>query len=213
MRELIVGDTRIVVDHDLYGDQAYFEHPRARRMAAGNDVECGIRIWKDGEELHLAFEGQLRGFNRFALQRPPLWYRNEYVFTDAPRFTQTWSFRTEKSFREKQAFLASVMELPTAERFRFLRDGGVMAEGAVGAAGGRQGETAGQAPPDRMEFLSPQGPELSLKLTGVPEGYRGNVFVHGPRFYVTLLDGAGAAMEAGRWYSFTAEWHPGTRQE
>jgi len=232
----------LAANHDLYGDQQYFELPRARRIQAANDVECGIRIWKAEDGLHLGFEGQLRGFNRFALKRPPLWYRNEYVFTDAPRFRQRWAFRTEKTFKDKQAFLAWYVLLPEANRFRFLRtlpkvpnlrEGAapplpnvpdvregkreVLAEDVVGEGGPRRGQTRGKPAPDRIQFLvqnppggskPPGGYERQWGLVNLktPKGCECNVFVHGRQFFITLLDGKGAAMEAGRWYEFQADW-------
>ena len=206
VRELIVGGERVALDHDLYGDQAYFAHPRARRMEAQNDVECGIAIWKAEDGLHLRFEGQLRGFNRFALKRPPLWVRNEYVFTDAPRFTQKWAFRTEKTFKDKTAFLAWFLRLPASDGFRMLRGGKAVAEGPVGQGGPRRGETKGGPPPDTVELLADGKPQWRLERLATPEGRDCNVFVHGTQFFVTLLDGKGSGMEEGRWYEFEAEW-------
>jgi len=210
VRELFVGDGRIVVDHDLYGDQAYFAHPRARRMEAQNDVECDIRIWQEDDGLHLRFGGQLRGLNRFALKRPPLWYSNEYVFTDAPRFAQKWAFRTEKTFKDKHAFLAWFLRLPATDRFRFLRGGKAVAEDAVGQGGPRRGETKGGPAPEAVEFLAGGKPQWRLARLRTPEGRDCNVFVHGAQFFITLLDGKASGMEAGRWHEFEAEWEVGT---
>ena len=206
IRELRIGG-RVVADrHDLYGDQDYFRLRSAPRIAAGNDVECGIRVWKAADGLHLSFEGQLRGFQRFALKRPPLWYRNEYVFTAAPRFTQKWAFRTEKSFGGKTAFLAAFLRLPEAERFRFLRDGKPIAEDVVGEGGPRRGQTKGRPAPDRVDVLRGGRPEFGLMGLKTPEGCDCNVFVHGRQFFVTLLDGEGAGMAEGRWYEFGVVW-------
>ncbi|HRT96073.1 MAG TPA: alpha-amylase family glycosyl hydrolase, partial [Planctomycetota bacterium] len=119
IRELFVGDKVVAKEHDLYGDQEFFKPHESPRIAASNDVESGIRIWKADDGLHLAFEGQLRGFGRFELRRPPLWYRTEYVFTDKPAFKQKWAFRSEKAFKDKSAFLAAIVQLPEADRFRF----------------------------------------------------------------------------------------------
>ncbi|MFP4055591.1 MAG: alpha-amylase family glycosyl hydrolase [Candidatus Brocadiia bacterium] len=209
VRELIVGGKQCVVDHDLYGDQAYFAHPRARRVEAQNDVESGIGLWRAEDGLHLRFEGQLRGFSRFALQRPPLWYRNEYVFTDAPRFTQRWAFRTEKTFEEKTAFLAWFLRLPASDRFRLLRGGEVVAEGPVGQGGSRRGETGGGSPPGAIEFLAGGEPQWRLCGLNTPREAGLNVFVHGRNVFITLLDGKGSGMEAGRWYEFEAAWAVG----
>jgi len=206
IRELFVGGKVVAKDHDLYGDQAHFELPHARRIQAANDVECGIRTWKADDGLHLSFEGQLRGFNRFALKRPPLWYRNEYVFADKPTFTQKWAFRTEKSFKDKTAFLASFLLLPDADRFRFSRDGEPLADDAVGEGGARRGQTTGAPAPGRIEFLKDGKPLFGLAGLKTPEGSTPNVFAHGRQFFITLLDGKGAQMEAGKWYEFSADW-------
>ena len=211
IRELIVGDKVVAKEHDLYGDQEYFHAGDSSRIAAGNDVESGIRIWaaKEWKELHLSFEGQLRGFGRFDLKRPPLWYRNEYVFTDKPTFKQKWAFRTEKSFKDKTAFLAAIVQLPEADRFRFLRDGEAIAEDAVEEGGPRRGQTKGGPAPGRVEFL--KDGKVLFGLTGLtaPEDSSPNVFVHGRQFFIALLDGKSSGMNEGRWYEFEAEWQMG----
>jgi len=206
IRELFAGGKLLAKDHDLYGDQQFFAMRTTPRIAASNDVESGIRIWQSDDGLHLAFEGQLRGFGRFEIRRPPIWYRTEYVFTDKPAFTQKWAFRTQRAFEDKTAFLAAIVQLPEADRFRFLRDGKTLADDAVGQGGPRRGQTAGGPPPDRVEFL--RAGKLLFALAGLrtPGGVKPNVFVHGRQFFVTLLDGKGAAMDAGRWYQFEAEW-------
>jgi hypothetical protein len=206
IRELFVGDKVVAKEHDLYGDQEFFKPHESPRIAASNDVESGIRIWKADDGLHLAFEGQLRGFGRFELRRPPLWYRTEYVFTDKPAFKQRWAFRSEKGFKDQTAFLASVVQLPEADRFRFLRDGKPLAEDAVGEGGARRGQTSGGPAPERIEFL--RDGKLLFSITGLtaPEGSRPNVFVHGRQFFIPLLDGKDAAMEEGRWHEFGVEW-------
>lgn len=206
MRELFVGDSVVAKEHDLYGDQEFFKPHESPRIAASNDVESGIRIWKADDGLHLAFEGQLRGFQRFELRRPPLWYRTEYVFTDKPAFRQKWAFRSEKGFQDKTAFLAAVVQLPDADRFRFIRDGKVLAEDAVGNGGERRGQTSGGPAPERIEFLKDGKPVFSLSGLKSPAGARPNIFVHGRQFFVALLDGKGAAMDEGRWYEFEADW-------
>jgi hypothetical protein len=221
IRELIIGDKVAAKEHDLYGDQEYFHAGDASRIAAGNDVESGIRIWKADDGLHLAFEGQLRGFGRFDLKRPPLWYRNEYVFTDAPRFKQKWAFRTEKSFKDRTAFLASIVQLPEADRFRFLRSSlpkvpdlrevTVVSEGLVGEGGQRRGEMKGKPTPDRIEFLAGGKTQFSLRDIKTPPGCDPNVFVHGRQSFVTLLDGTNAVMQEGTWYEFELDWDVGGR--
>jgi len=221
IRELTAGGKLLAKNHDLYGDQAYMKAPDADRIAASNDVECSLRIEKAENGLRLSFEGQLRGFERFALKKPPIWFRNEYVFTDAPRFHQKWAFRTEKTFKDKTAFLSAIVQLPAADRFRFLRGKDMVAEDTVGQGNDRSGQTKGQPAYEKREvrneerellatffshssLLSP----LSLSVR-VPEGADCNLFVSGRQFFITLLDGSGAAMEQGRWYEFEADWNAG----
>jgi len=213
IRELFVSDKVVAKEHDLYGDQEFFKPHWSGRIAASNDVESGIRIWKADDGLHLSFEGQLRGFGRFELRRPPLWYRTEYVFTDKPAFKQKWAFRSEKGFKDQTAFLAAVVQLPEADRFRFnlpkvpnLRE---VMEDVVGEGGVRRGQTSGGPAPERIEFLKEGKPLFSLSGLKVPEGARPNVFVHGHQFFMALLDGKGSAMDEGRWYEFEAEWQMG----
>lgn len=203
----------VAKDHDLYGDQEYMKASDSDRIAAGDDVECSLRIEKAENGLKLSFEGQLRGFWRFALKKPPIWFRNEYTFTDAPRFHQKWSFRTEKSFKDKNAFLAAIAHLPSANRFRFLRGNDVVGEGGVGEGKARLGETRGQPAPERVEFLAGGAKQFGLYGLRVPEGSDCNLFVHGRQFFITLLDGKGSGMEQGKWYEFEAEWGTGTADE
>jgi hypothetical protein len=216
IRELFVGDRVVAKEHDLYGDQEFLKPHESPRIAASNDVESGIRIWKADDGLHLAFEGQLRGFGRFELMRPPLWYRTEYVFTDKPAFKQKWAFRTEKAFKDKNAFLAAIVQLPEADRFRFLgsnlprvanpREVKVLADDVVGEGGARRGQTSGGPAPERIEFLKDGKPLFSLSGLKTPEGMTCNTFVHGRQFFITLLDGKGSGMDEGRWYEFESEW-------
>ncbi len=216
IRELFVGDRVVAKEHDLYGDQEFFKPHESRRIAASNDVESGIRIWRADDGLHLAFDGQLRGFGRFELRRPPLWYRTEYVFSDKPAFKQKWAFRSEKGFKGKTAFLAAVVQLPDADRFRFLapnlpkvsnlREVKIPAEDVVGEGGARRGQTSGGPPPERIEFLRNGKPLFALTGLKTPEGAKPNVFVHGRQFFMALLDGKGSAMDEGRWYEFEVTW-------
>ncbi|HUT36793.1 MAG TPA: alpha-amylase family glycosyl hydrolase [Planctomycetota bacterium] len=216
IRDLLLGrcggpgeieDRKVVAKElDLYGDQEFFALRTTPRISASNDVESGIRIWKADDGLHLSFEGQLRGFGRFELRRPPLWYRTEYVFTDKPAFKQKWAFRSEKGFKDKTAFLAAIMLLPDADRFRFSRDGKPLAEDAVGEGGARRGQTGGGPAPERIEFLEDGKALFGLSGLKTPEGMSCNVFVHGRQFFITLLDGKGSGMDEGRWYEFETEW-------
>jgi hypothetical protein len=203
---LNVGGKLVAKDQDLYGDQEYMKPHDGDRITAGDDVECGMRIETVEGGLKLSFEGQLRGFYRFALKRPPIFYRNEYVFTDAPRFHQKYGLRTEKSFKDKMAFLASIVVLPGAERFSFSRGNETLAQDEVGQPRQRRGQTAGKPAPDRVEFMAGGKKQWGLSGLRVPEGSNCNLFVDGRQFFITLLDGKGAGMEQERWYEFEADW-------
>jgi hypothetical protein len=205
IRSLATKGAVAAVEHDLYGDQAYFEHREEKRLAASNDVECGVRLWTDAAGLHLAFEGQIRGFNRFVLKRPPLEYRVEYVFSGAPSFEQRWSFRTEKSFKDQQAFLSAILTLPEADRFRFVRDGRTLAEDALGDAKARRGPAGGELP-SRVEFLKGGRTFWALSDLRAPADRACSAFIQGRQFFLTLLDGAGASLDKDREYEFSARW-------
>jgi hypothetical protein len=207
IRELRIGDQAIATDHDFYGDRKYFEGRNARRMQAANDVECGIRISLDGSALHLSFEGQLRGFNRFATMRQPVWYRNEYIFTDSPSFTQKWSFRTEKSFENEEAFLASSLKLPLDYQFQFSRNGQVLTDDTVTNSGQRGYQTKGNPAPDNITFTHGGKRQWHLENLKTPDDHDCNIFVAGDLFFIALLDGAGESMKEGQWYEFQADWN------
>jgi hypothetical protein len=121
LRQLRAASDVLAENQDFYGDQAYFTTQPNARIDASSDVECAASICTEADGFRLRFEGQLRGDDRFALKRPPLWYRNEYVFTSAPRFMQRWAFRTEREFHNQQAFLSFFVGQVDAERFRFQR--------------------------------------------------------------------------------------------
>ncbi len=207
IRQWRAGGDVLVEDQDYYGDQEYFTTREAKRMDASADVESGIRLWTDADGLHLRFEGQIRGDYRFALKRPPLWYRTEYTFSDAPRFTQRWAFRTEKDFKEKKAFLTYFIGRVAADRFRFERDGKTITEGAMGEDSGRRGQTTGQPAPDTLVFLREGKPAWSLTGVKTPAGSNCNVFMQAHKFFVVLLDGHAASMNAGPWQEFEAVWN------
>lgn len=191
---------------DLYGDQEYFALKDAKRIDASNDVESGVRVWVEAGALHLRFEGQLRGDYRFSLKRPPLWFRTEYVFTEGPRFRQTWSFRTEKDFRDAKAFLTWIVGNAAGDHFRFERNGELITEGSIGAEPGRVGQTAGKPRPDVLLVSRDGKPLWSLRGLSLPAEASANGFFLGRMLFLTLLDGHAARMEAGRWYDCAAEW-------
>jgi hypothetical protein len=207
IRELRQGKTVLVQDQDFYGDQDLFAIGDAKRVNAGSDVECGVQMWKEPDGLHLHFEGQLRGPARFDLLRPPVWYRQEYVFSSASRFTQKWAFRAEKGFQNRRVFLTAWVDAVAADHFRFLRGDQVVSEGAVEQSDDRNGSTRGRAIPDTLRFFRAGKPILSWTGLRVPDGCAPNLFMQRQRLFMTLLDGPPATMDEGRWYTFRANWN------
>ena len=207
IRQWRAGGEVLVEDQDYYGDQEYFSTRESHRMEASADVESGVRLWTDAGGLHLRFEGQIRGDYRFALKRPPMWYRTEYAFSDAPRFTQRWAFRTEKDFKDKKAFLTYFIGRVAADHFRFERDGKTVSEGAMGEDSGRRGQTTGQLAPDTLVFHREGKPAWSLTGVKAPAGDDCNAFMQAHKFFLVLLDGHAASMKAGAWHEFEAVWN------
>lgn len=209
IRRLMANGKTLARDWDLYGDQDYFRHEHASRMAASNEVESSIRIEPEKGGLRLAFEGQIRGTNRFARKRPGLGFSARYQFDGSPRFLQEWAFRTEKSFRDKKAFLAMWVEIPEAERVRFARhDGSVSFEGVLAPSRERSGQTRGGPAPDAIEFAGPGGGGFTLRLRTDPD-IPCNFFMQGRRLFASLIEGNSASMDEGRSYRFSAAWDIG----
>ena len=204
MRQWRAGGKTLLEGQDCYGDQEYFGGSRFARMEVSSDVECGARVWTAPDGLHLRFEGQIRGDDRFALKRPPLWYRNEFTFTDAPRFTQRWAFRTDQSFQERKAFLAFFASRLDADEYRFERAGAQLAAGPLDDTANRSGLTA-QAP-DAFYFSGSGKPSWSLTGLKTPAGTDPHCFLQGHKLFLTLLDSGKAALEANRWYEFEGTW-------
>ena len=210
IREFRVGTDVLAREQDFYGDQEYFSTKEEKRMEASSDVECGARLWTAPDGLHLRFEGQLRGDYRFALKRPPLWFRNEYVFSSNARFTQRWAFRTEKTIKDQRAFLSNWFTVD-AERFRFERDGKPVTEDAIAQEMKRRGQTKGLATPDTILFVRNGKPSWSL--TDVKASGTSNFFMQASRLFVTALEGTSSVLDADRWYEFGVTWNtPATRK-
>lgn len=206
LREWKAGKEVLASRQNLYGDQEYFALRDARRIEAAHDVECGARIWTAPDGLHLRFEGQLRGDYRFALKRPPLSYRTEYLFHNGPGFTQRWAFRTEKDIRAEKGFLTWVVGSVAGDQFRFERQGQLLTEGPLGESNGRQGQTAALPRPDAFCFLRQGKPLWSLRKLELPADAAPNAFVQGRMLFLTQLDRGPARLDAGRWHEFAAQW-------
>lgn len=200
---------RLVARQDFYGDQAFFETHDTRRMAASDEGETGIRIWRAEDGLHLAFVGHLRDGYRFALKKPGLIFRNEYVFGPGASFVQRWSFATEKAFSNQHAFLAFHIAGAEGDAFRFAREGRELATGLLEPGLARRGLSGTGELPDRILFERAGAPLWSLRDIRTPAAGGCRIFVAGRAPFITLLDGAGASMEAGRDYTFSCVWQVG----
>jgi hypothetical protein len=204
IRQLRAGANVLAEGQDLYGDQAYFAIRDSSRVNAASDVESAVRLWTAADGLHLRFEGQLRGDARFALMRYPVSYRTEYVFPDAPHFTQRWALRAEKDIKDKQAFLAMLIRRTDADQFRFERGGRVVSEGQMESTSGRRGLS--KELPDTVRLSRNGQPVWSWSNVQTPAGADCQCFVNGRQFFLTLLDSKAPTMQAGRWYEFQATW-------
>jgi hypothetical protein len=208
LRQFRAGSDVLAENQDFYGDQDYFSTKRDGRMEASSDVECAARIWTAPDGLHLRFEGQIRGDDRFALKRPPLWYRNEYIFTAAARFTQRWAFRSDREIRGQKAFLSLIIGQVAADQFRFDLAGQTLGQGTLDNGANRRGQTP--AVPDTLLFQRTNRPAWSvtgLQGPGLPELHS---FMQGHKFFLPLLDGPAAALNADTWYEFRMTWNIGT---
>lgn len=209
VRQMTLGDGRIVRPlHDLYGDQKAFETGTSKTINASSDAECGLRIRVVGDELHLRFEGQLRGMDRFALKSPPVWYYNEYVFGKGRSFRNHLGFKSDGAIANQPAFLSFFLPHPGGDGFRFIRRGERLFRGQFKAEAGRQGQTHGTPLPDRIEFLQGDRPLWSIHSIECSDGIAPNLFVDGQNLFLTLLDGNAPAMEKDRWYEFGCVWEP-----
>lgn len=212
IRWLRANGKTLARDWDLYGDQDYFRTEHASRMAASNEVESTIRFVRSpGRDngFFLLFDGEIRGANRFARKRPGVSFHNQYHFDASAQIHQWWSFGTEKSFCDKKAFLAMWVEIPEADKVRFLRkDGSVSFEGVLAPSRERSGQTRSESAPDAIEFGGPGGVGFTLRLMTDP-AVPCNFFMQGRRLFGTLLDGQDASMDEGRRYAFVATWEIG----
>ena len=77
----------------------------------------------------------------------------------------------------------------------------------MGEDAGRRGQTKGRAAPDVLEFQREGKPSWSLSDVKTPAGSNCNAFMQAHKFFLTVVDGAAASMDAGRWYEFEAVWN------
>jgi len=196
---------RVQVEHNLYGDQPAFATGDSRTIDAKFDAECGMRTWVAGDELHMRFEGQLRGADRFSLKRPPVEFYNEYAFGAGKTFRHKWGFRSEGGVSGQVAFLAETLSVPFSDTFRFVGRDTVLSVGGFHATSGRQAQASGPSLPDRIEFYRSGARILTLSGIRCEPGATPDAFVDLSSIFLTLLDGSGT-MDKGHWYNFVCTW-------
>jgi len=195
----------VQVEHNLYGDQQAFATGNSTTIDAKYDAECGARIWVADDELHLRFEGQLRGADRFSLKNPPVEFYNEYAFGAGTAFRHRWGFRSLGGVSGQVAFLTANLSVPGSDTFRFVREGSAAGVGGFHGNSGRQAQASGPSLPDRVEFYRNGSRLWSLSSFRWPTSSVPDVFVDLNYVFLTLLDGAGT-MDKGRWYDFACTW-------
>ena len=201
-------DPRLVIDQsDLYTDHGFAAD--RTRYGAASDVEAAVRIDQQGDRLRIRCEGQLRGFGRFDLLRPPVDYFCEYVLDDSASFRLSWGVRPQAAPTGQTAFLGWMLPAPNLARFAFRREGAALCEGPAGKSKGRLGQTRLLSParlPDVVELAGKQ--TTLLRLTGLHSGGSSlpNVFVDGHNVFVAFYDGAESASAEGQWRWASAMW-------
>jgi hypothetical protein len=179
------------------------------RYAAGNDVEAGCRMVRDGDVLRLRFEGQLRGFGRFDLMKPPVEYFTEYALNNSPAFAMSCGVKTHRAATDSKAFLSLFLPMPNVERFGFFKqnnDEKPIAEGSNIGAKGRSFQTKDIKGvqkgilPERVVLKDAE--KTLLELTGL-RGEMSNLFLDRKNFFVTFDDGDAVSVP-NRWRSFAA---------
>jgi glycosidase len=205
---------QIIRQGDIYTDYGYGNDKM--RYAAGNDVEAGCRIVQDqdGKTLRLRFEGQLRGFGRFDLLRPPVEYFTEYAFNDSSAFAMSCGVKTHQVATDSKAFLSLFLPMPNVERFEFFNQSNQsnqfnqnkndkpFAEGSNIDAKGRSFQTK-NTPNDLLpkRVVLKDSEKTLLELTGL-HGEISNLFLDRNNFFVTFDDGNTVSMP-NRWRTFT----------
>ncbi len=203
----------IVRGGDVYTDGG-FTRDRTR-FSAGDDVEAYSRMWQEGESTHMHFEGQLRGFGRFDLLRPPIDYVMDYEFGNGPSFRMNCAIKPQAAPRGDFAFLSAMLPLPQMRSFRFATGERTPAEGDIGDGSARVGQTAlleTPALPDKVTIEGETG--RLLDLTQIEYGGQRvpqNVFIHGQNLFFAWEDGE-PSNSAGQWSWLSAVCTPGGAQ-
>jgi len=200
----------IVRGGDVYTDGGFAAD--RTRFSAGDDVEAYCRMWQEGENIHMRFEGQLRGFGRFDLLKPPIDYVMGYEFGNGPSFRMSCAVKPQAAPHGDFAFLSTMLPLPQMTSSRFAAGEQVLVEGEIGDGSARVGQTALlQVPalPDKVTVEGESG--RLLNLTQIEYGGQRiprNVFVHGQNLFLAWEDGE-PSHSAGAWSWLSAVCTPG----
>ncbi len=196
----------VLGENDLYSDRGFSKKEGKERLraAAFNDGETSVRIWKDGEELHMLFTSMLRGDYRFDKLNPPVWASIEYVFDKSPGFQTRWSVLCEGQPKEDAAFLSWIASSPLWSRLALFKDGKEIASGAFNT-GSRSAETAtlpGAPLPDAVCVYGKDGEALlSLSKISHPAALpTQNIFAHGQNLFIAWLDKEPKGLQTGKWH-------------
>lgn len=198
------SDMELMSGSDLYTNRGFFKKGRKEfRASACNDVESGVRIWSNGDKLHMLFSGMLRGADRFEKLSPPVWFSTEYVFDSSPTFNVAWSVCCEGSPTADDAFLSWSASSPLWSKIMLSKNGKEIASGSFGGAD-RDSETAklpSKQLPDTAFIYGKDGKELlALKNIKAPLATPiQNVFVKGSSLFFALLDKKASDIQPGKW--------------
>ena len=196
------GDWRQVIGAgSLYTDRGF----SSERFAQENDVEATIRIQRNGDKLLLAFEGEMRGFQRFAKHKAGIRFKTRYLFDDSGEFRLELGAAPQVPPQKDGAYLAWMMTVPGAADVAFTDGVGEIAADKRGT--GRVAQTAESGRLPTGIRIGRDGGTLRLDAEQWTGPKPGNVFMHGDQLHLAWRDGArgtlGNAGEAEAWAGVT----------
>ncbi len=197
----------IFADSDIYTDRGFRNVSwQVQYAGARDDVETGVRVWREDASLRLRFFGVLRAGNeRFRMLQPPIWFMQDYAFDASPTFTFRFAVLSEGNVQVPPAFLAWTVVIPEGKRFSYFRAGSRLGEWAFDEKQ-RTGETGRLGTlPEAVAFMDGSG-RILARLTNLqftPSLPR-NLFAHGKRFFVAWLDGD-ERIDTDRWHESTLQ--------
>ena len=183
--------------NEIYTDKGFRRKWGEKNMfsSSSNDGETGVRIWREGERLHMHFSNTLRGPTRRWLLDPMVWASTEYVFDGSSSFKIRWSLTCDGKPNDIPAFLAWKISSENWMSAIFLQDGKKIASGL--------GVTLKTSPlPDTIRFQGRSGENL-LRLSKIryPSGASAQkVVLQDANFYIACLDGDAKDIEPGKTY-------------